>query len=94
MKRYEVIEPILACYTKIMVATHLNGELHASWQAREKYLEVLRLAGWTEEQFDREMLRRIDAGWNITIPSPRGTHPMLARIFEMRAGLPPKRYLN
>lgn len=63
--RYENLEPWLERFSTEMVHAHLCEEYQKSLEAREQYLNLLSDCGWTEEQFDCEMLRRIDSRWDM-----------------------------
>lgn len=73
---YSQLVPILGYHEVKMVIARLKDDYLAETYHRQACLGVLTLNGWTEESFEKEMLRRIDAGWDIKTPPPRGDHPM------------------
>jgi hypothetical protein len=77
IKEYSQLLPILGYHELKMVIARLNDDYFAEAYHRRVYLGILTLNGWTEERFEKEMLRRIDAGWDIKTPPPRGDHPMV-----------------
>lgn len=79
---YEEVEFVAEWLEQQMVESHLSHDHVGVHEARLAYLNLLESSGWTEEQFNAETLRRVDAGWAWN-PSPRGTHPMPAS-----AGIP------
>jgi len=75
-----------------MVVAHLASDYISELENRCSYLSILEGCGWTEQQFDQETLRRVDAGWKFLRPSPRGNHPMHALMpvsLNGMAGIPP-----
>ena len=47
-------------------------------------------SGWSRIDFDRELLKAIDANWGDGNPSPRGDYPMYVELVALpeRAGIP------
>lgn len=76
IKSYNQLLPILGYHEVKMVIARLKDDSLDETYHRRAYLGILTLNGWTEERFEKEMLRRIDAGWDIKTPPPRGDHPI------------------
>lgn len=88
-KPYYVVAPLLQEIEVRMVESHLALDSIGEMDARAEYLDLLKCTGWSEKDFDNETLKRIDRGWDIVTPSPRGTHPMvLAAPSSGLAGIP------
>lgn len=68
--------PILEYHERMMVVGYERGDIDFTDAHRRAYLDVLDANGWGEAAFDKELLRRIDAGWDIKTPPPRGDQPM------------------
>jgi len=92
MKRrvsYTVLTEVLEPHETKMVEAYLRGDYIKVDAEQKRYRDLIAAAGWTEEEFDDEVLRRIDQGWDIVTPPPRGIHPMvLASRFGGTAGIP------
>ena len=73
---YNRLVPILEDHEVKMVEARVRDDVLAMDYHRRVYLGILAQNGWTEGAFDRETLRRIDAGWDIKTPPPRGGQPM------------------
>jgi hypothetical protein len=86
---YNQLLPILSDYELKMVIARLNTDYFAEAYHRRVYLGILAQNGWTDEGFDQETLRRIDAGWDIKTPPPRGDHPMAKPETRKSSGLLP-----
>lgn len=93
LKGYTALLPILAYHEVKMVIARLNDDYLAEEYHRRASLGILTLNGWTEESYEKEMLRRIDAGWDIKTPPPRGDHPMAKPATREGSGLLPVPFL-
>ena len=92
---YTILAEVLESHEIEMVEAYLRGDYIKMDAEQQRYRDLIAAAGWTEKEFDEEMLRRIDEGWDIVTPPPRGNHPMkLAARFSGLAGLPHKRVLH
>jgi hypothetical protein len=86
---YTVLVKVLEPHEAAMVEAYLAGDYIKSFDEQKRCHDLMSASGWTEKEFNDEMLRRIDLGWDIITPPPRGNHPVkLASRFGGIAGLP------
>lgn len=57
------MESMLEPYSIEMVKAWLAKDYDLAFQCREIYLQLLFAFGWTEENFNAEMLSQIDQAW-------------------------------
>ena len=50
---------------RLTVAMALSPTLELARRCWREYISWLNLCGWSDRDFDKEMLRRIDIDWNI-----------------------------
>jgi len=77
---YTVLIEVLEPHEMEMVSAYKAHDFIKMNEERKRYLSLLSRAGWTEEEFNNEMLNRIDHSWDI-IPTPRGGHPAFSISF-------------
>jgi len=74
---YTVLAEVLEPHEIEMVEAYLRGDYIKMDAEQQRYRDLIAAAGWTEKEFDDEMMRRIDQGWDIVTPPPRGNRPMM-----------------
>lgn len=89
MVDYEIIAPMMERLEDQLFEAHLSQDFMMEMNVQAEMLELLSCYGWNEKAFNAEMLKRIDKGWDISVTSPRGTHPMVLVALDRVAGIPP-----
>lgn len=57
---YDLIEPIVSHFIMCMAESTTEDSCAIYWNAYNSYLQMV---GWTDQEYDTELLKRIDGNW-------------------------------